>query len=180
MGCHARAVDLLGLRQLVKHLERLRPITLRLVDALEVIERCVPIFARGGELLQHPLRAVHEPGALIVESQRKGGFVGKRSAAVLAQPRVDSNGTIDLTPSAEQAAESELDLGSVTVRFGHAREDLSGVVEAVVDEMIEADVVVAWQAHRSGCAIAAAEKPGGQPYEDEGQRKKQWRQFEHS
>ena len=80
----------------------------------------------------------------------------------------------------EQAPESELDLGGIAVGFGHACEDLSRVVETIVDEVIEPDVVIARQAHRAGYAVTATEKPGRQPHEDEGQCQEQWRQLEHN
>src|SRR4029077_19416973 len=126
----ACALELYRLRQLVKDLERLGPVALRLVDALQVIERRVPGLARGRELLEHPFRAVHEAGALVVESEGEGCLVGEPGSAVVAQPRVYGDRTIDLPAPAEQAPESELDLGGITVGFGHACEDLRGVVEA--------------------------------------------------
>jgi len=60
---------------------------------------------------------------------------------------MDGDRPIDLAAAPEQAPERELDLGGIAVGLGHAGEDLRGVVETVVDEMVEADVVVAWQAH---------------------------------
>ena len=50
---------------------------------------------------------------------------------------------IDLAPPPEKAAERELNLRGVAVRFRHARENLDGMIEAVVDEVIEANIVVA-------------------------------------
>src|SRR5262249_39882260 len=78
-------------------------------------------------------------------------------------------GAVDLAAAPEQAAEGELDFGGIAVGLGHAREDLGGVVEAVVDEMIESDVVVARQPHGAGGAVAPAEEPGREPDQDEGQ-----------
>src|SRR5256885_8216520 len=49
-----------GRGQLVKHLERLGPVALGLVDAYQVIECGVTIFARGRELLEYALGAIHE------------------------------------------------------------------------------------------------------------------------
>jgi hypothetical protein len=53
------------------------------------------------------------------------------------------------------------------------------VVEAIVDEVIETDVVVARQAHGARRAVAAAEEPGRQPHQNEGEREQQGRQFKH-
>ena len=100
-------------------------------------------------------------------------------AALLAQPRVDGDRAVDLATAAEQASERELDLGGVVVGFRHAREDLGGMIEAVVDEVIEAHVVIARQSHGARGAVAASEKPGGQAHQDEGQREEQRRQLEH-
>src|SRR6516162_1349935 len=174
-----RAFLLHRLRQLVKDLERPGPVTLCLVDALEVLERRIAVLARGGELFQHPLGAIHETGTLVVECQCERRLVGERSAPVFAQPRVNGDRAVDLSAPPEQAAESELDLGGIPVGFRHAREDLGRMVETVVDEVIEPDVIIAGQAHRAGYAVTAAEKPGCQPHEDEGQRQEQWRQLEH-
>jgi len=168
----AGALLLHRLRQLVKDLERLGPVALRLVDAFQVIERRVPVLARGGELFQHPLGTVHQAGALVVECQGERRLVRERGATVIAQPRVNGDRAIDLAAPPEQAPESELDLGGIAVGFSHAREDLGRVVETVVDQVIEADVVIARQAHRAGGAVTAAEKPGRQADEDEGQRQK--------
>src|SRR5262249_13826516 len=68
----------------------------------------------------------------------------------------------------------------ITVGLRHARENLRRMVEAVVDQMIEPDVVVPWQTHRAGDAVATPQKPGRQPHQDEGQREEQWRQLEHN
>jgi hypothetical protein len=65
------------------------------------------------------------------------------------------NGAINLTASAKQAAQGELNFCRVTVRLRHAREDLGGVVKTVVDEMVEADVVITRQSDGSCSAIAA-------------------------
>ena len=92
---------------------------------------------------------------------------------------MDGDRAVDLTAAAKEAAKRELDLGGIAVRLGHAREDLGGVVEAVVDEVIEAHVVVARQAHGTRGAVAAPEEIGGEADQHEGQRQEQRRQFEH-
>ena len=92
---------------------------------------------------------------------------------------MDGDGAVDLAAAAEQAAQGELDLGRVAVGLGHAREDLGGVVEAVVDQVVEADVVVARQPHGARGAVAPAEKPGRHADQDEGQGEQEWRQLEH-
>src|SRR3989440_641416 len=179
VGRDPPALELHGRGQLVKHLERLGPVALGLVDAYQVIECGVTIFARGRELLEHALGAIHEPRALIVQRQGECRLVARARATVIAQARMDGDRTIDLAAAPEQAPERELDLGGITVGLGHAGEDLRGVVETVVDEMVEADVVVARQAHGARRAVTAAEKIGGETDEDEGQRQQQWRQLEH-
>ncbi len=98
---------------------------------------------------------------------------------MLAQPRVDGDRAVNLAAAAEQAAQGELDLGGIAVGFRHAREDLGRMVEAIVDEVIEPDVVIARQSHGARRAVAAPEKPRGQAHQDEGQREEQWRQLEH-
>ena len=145
----------------------------------QVIERGAAVLARGGELLEHALGAVHEAGALVVERERERRLVAQPRPALIAQARVNGDRAIDLAAPAEQAPESELDLRGIALGFRHAREDLGGVIEAVVDEVIEADVIIARQAHGAGGAVAAAEKPGREAHQDEGQRQKQWRQLEH-
>jgi hypothetical protein len=65
------------------------------------------------------------------------------------------NSAINFTASAKQAAQCELDFGGVAVRLRHAREDLGGVVKTVVDEMVEADVVITRQSDGSCSAITA-------------------------
>src|ERR1700728_1259668 len=180
MGGDAAALGLQRLRQLVEHLEGLGPVALGFVGALEVIERGGAVLARGGELLEQLLGAVHETGAQIIERQREGRLVLEARAAVLAQPRMNGDGAVDLAAAAEQTPERELDFGGVAVRLGHACEDLRRMIEAIVDQVVEADVVVARQAHGTGRPVAAAEEPGGSKYQDERQRQQQWRQVKHS
>ena len=93
---------------------------------------------------------------------------------------MDGDRAIDLAAAAEETAQGELDLRRVAVRLGHAREDLGRVIETIVDEVIEADVVVARQAHGARRAVAAAEEIGGEADENEGQRQEHRRQFEHA
>jgi hypothetical protein len=93
---------------------------------------------------------------------------------------VDRNGAIHFSAAAEETSQCELDFGGVVIGLRHTREDLGGVVEAVVDEMIEANVVVAWQTHSACSTHPSPEKPGGSTNGDEGQREQKWRQLEHS
>ena len=93
---------------------------------------------------------------------------------------MDGDGPVDFTAAAEETPERKLDLGGVPVRSCHAGEDLRGVIEAVVDEVIEAFVVIARQADGARRAVAATQKIGGQGHEAEGQRQKHRRQFEHA
>ena len=92
---------------------------------------------------------------------------------------MDRDGAIDFAAAPEQAPERELDLGRIAIRCRHAREDLGGVVEAVVDEVIEAHVVIARQANGARGPVAATEKIGGHAHQTEGQRQKHRRQLEH-
>jgi hypothetical protein len=92
---------------------------------------------------------------------------------------VNGNGPVDLAPAPEEAPERELDFGGVVIGLGHAREYLSGVVEAIVDEMVEAHVVITWQTHRARGTHAPPQKPGGSTDGHKGQREQKWRQLEH-
>jgi hypothetical protein len=65
------ALGLHGARQLVKHSQRVRPVTRLLMDAHQMIERGVAVLARRGELLEEPLGAVHETGARVIERERR-------------------------------------------------------------------------------------------------------------
>ena len=177
---HLRPLDLHVLRQLVEDLQRLGPVALRLVDAHQVIERRAAVRGRGRQLLEHPLGAVHEAGALVIQRQLEGRPVAQVAPAVVAQPRVDGDRPVDLAAAAKEAAERELDLGRIPVRLRHAREDLGGVVEAIVDEVIEALEVVARQAHGARGAVAAPEEIGGEADQHEGQRQEHRRYFEHA
>ncbi len=93
---------------------------------------------------------------------------------------MNGNGAIDFTASAEEAAQRELDFGGIAVRLRHAREDLGGVVKTVVDEMVEADVVVTRQADGACSAIAAPQHPGSNAYGYESQCEQEWRQLDHA
>src|SRR5579883_947692 len=116
--------------------ERIGPVPLRLIDPHQVIERRLAVLARGRKLLEEPLGAIHKPGAEVIQRQRESGLVMKGRAPLLAQAGVDRNRAIDLAAAAEEAAERELDLRRIAVRLRHAREDLDGMIEAVVDEVI--------------------------------------------
>ena len=94
---------------------------------------------------------------------------------------MDGDGAVDLPAAPEQAPEGELDLGGVPIRLRHAREDLGGVVEAVVDQVIKTLEVVARQAHGTcGAVLSAEEKLGRQAHPHDGQPEKHRRQFEHA
>jgi len=93
---------------------------------------------------------------------------------------MDGNSSVDFAAAPEKAAERELNFGCVTIGLGHAREDLGGMVETVVDEVVEPDVVVARQTHRARSTHAAAEKPSGDADEHERQGEQKWGQLEHS
>jgi len=122
------ALELQPRGELVKHLERLGPVTLGLVDAYEGVQCGVTIFARSGELLEHALGAIHESRALIVQRQCERRLVAQAGAAVIAQVRMDGDRPIDLAAAPEQAPERELELCGIAVGLGHAGEDLRGVV----------------------------------------------------
>jgi hypothetical protein len=64
-------------------------------------------------------------------------------------------GAINFAPAAKQTAKGKLDLRGIAVSLRHAREDLGCVVEAVVDQMVEADVVVTGKSDGSCSAMAA-------------------------
>jgi hypothetical protein len=76
---------------------------------------------------------------------------------------MNGNGAIHLASPPEQAPQGELDFGRVAA-LGHARENLGRVVEAIVDEMVEAHVVIPWEAHSARRTIAAAKDPGRKAY----------------
>ena len=69
------------------------------------------------------------------------------AAALLPQAGMHGDGAVDLPAPPEEASERELDFGGVAVRFRHAREHLRRMVEAIIDQVIEADVVIARQPH---------------------------------
>src|SRR5580693_7138912 len=100
-----------------------------------MIERGVAVLARRGELLEEPLGAVHEPGARVIERERKGAALRNRRRRITAQPRMDGDRPLHFTTAPKYAAERKLDLHRITVHLGHAREDLRGAVEAIVDQM---------------------------------------------
>jgi hypothetical protein len=93
---------------------------------------------------------------------------------------VDGNGAVDLASPAKETAERELNLGRIVIGFRHAREDLGGVIEAVVDEVVEANVVITWQTYSARGAHAAPEKPRGDADGHEGQGQKKWGELKHS
>src|SRR4029077_1757455 len=93
---------------------------------------------------------------------------------------MDGDRAVDLAATAKETAERKLDLGGIPVRLRHAREDLGGVVEAVIDEVIETLELVARQAHGTRSAVAAPEEIGGEADQHEGQRQEHRRYFEHA
>jgi hypothetical protein len=93
---------------------------------------------------------------------------------------VDRNGAIHFSAAAEETSQCELDFGGIVIGLRHTRENLGGVVEAVVDEMVEADVIITWQAHRARSTHPSPKKPGGSTNGDKSQREQKWRQLEHS
>jgi hypothetical protein len=58
----------------------------------------------------------------------------------------------------------DLDFRRIAVGLRHAREDLGGVVEAIVDQMIEADVVITWQSDCARRAITPPQYPRGEAH----------------
>ena len=93
---------------------------------------------------------------------------------------MDGDGAVDLAAAPEKAPERELDFSGIAVGRGHPREDLRGVVEAVVDEVIETDVVVAWQTYRARGTVATSDKPGRGTHRNECQRQYEGGQLEHA
>jgi hypothetical protein len=69
---------------------------------------------------------------------------------------MDGDRTVDFAPAPEKAPERELDFSRIAIGLRHPRENLGGMVESVVDEVIEADVVVTRQAHGTRGTVAAA------------------------
>ena len=80
----------------------------------------------------------------------------------------------------EEAAQCELNFSRVPVGLGHAREDLGGVIESVVDEVIEANVIITRQAHGTRRSHATTEKPRSSTDGYECQREQKWGQLEHN
>ena len=93
---------------------------------------------------------------------------------------MNGDGAIDFAAAAEETSQRELDFSGVVIGLRHARENLGGVVEAVVDEMVEADVIVTRQAHGARSTHPSPEKPGSSTNGHKGQREQEWRQLKHS
>ncbi len=74
---HPTTLQLNGRRKLVEDLQGVGPLTLLLVDPLEVVEGGIPVLTRGRQLLEQALGAIHEPGALVVQRQLEGRLVVK-------------------------------------------------------------------------------------------------------
>jgi len=89
----------------------------------------------------------------------------------------------------DDAAEIQFALGSlfrrrgevdrIVIRLRHTRKNLSGMIEAIVDEVVQADVVITRQTHRTRSPNPPPEKPGSNAHGYESQRKKYWRQLIH-
>ncbi len=92
---------------------------------------------------------------------------------------MDGNGAVYLAAAAEKAPERKLDFSGIAVCLGHTRENLSCVIEAIVDEVIEADVVIARQADSARGTHAATEEPSRNAYQDERQGEQKWGQLKH-
>src|SRR5262245_50361281 len=147
----------------MKYLQCVRPVSLLLVDAQQMIEGGIAVFARGRQFLQQAFRPIHQARAQVVECKGKRSLVTQYHGAVLTQAGVNRDCAIGLPAPTEQAAQSELDFRRIAVRIRHTREDLSRVVEAIVDQVIEADVVITRQSDSARRAIAATQYPGGNP-----------------
>ncbi len=160
-------------RELVKHLQSIGPVALALVDPHQMIERCLPILARSGQLLEQPLGAIHESRAKVVEREGKRRLVAQPRTAVIPQPRMNRYRTIHLAAPPEEAPQGKLDLGHVAIGFGHASEDLRRMLETIVDQVIEPDVVVARETDGSGSADTPPEKPRSDANQDEGKREQE-------
>jgi hypothetical protein len=92
---------------------------------------------------------------------------------------MQGNGAIDLATASEEASERELNFGGVAFLLSHTREHFGSVIDAVVDEMLEADVVVTRQSHRACDRALAADVPRGCAYEHECEAEQKWRQVDH-
>ncbi len=105
---------------------------------------------------------------------------------------MQSDRALNFTASPEETAERELNLGSVAAdgaallvlvqtgfHIGHAREDLGGPIDAVVDEVIETDVVIAREANRTCDSTAPADVPGDGTDGDESEPQQKRRQVDH-
>jgi hypothetical protein len=92
---------------------------------------------------------------------------------------MDGDSSIDFAPPPEEAAQCELNFCRVAIGLGHTREDLGGVIESVVDEVIEANVIITRQAHGTRRSHATPEKPRSSTNGYECQREQKWGQLEH-
>jgi hypothetical protein len=72
-----------------------------------------------------------------------------------------------------------LNLSRIVIGFRHAREDLGSMIEAIVDEVVQTDVVVPWQTHGTRGSHAAAKEPGGNANGYESQSEQNWGQLKH-
>ena len=68
---------------------------------------------------------------------------------------MNGNGAINFAASAKEASQRKLNFRGIAVGLRHAREDLGCVVETIIDQMVEADVVITWQSDCPRRAIAA-------------------------
>src|SRR5450759_258297 len=166
-------------RQLMKDLQSIGPITRLLVNPHQVIKRRVAVLARRGEFLEQALCTVHEAGAGVIQGELKRAALRNRRGAFAAQSRMYGNGAFNFAAASKQTAERELNLDRVAVNFGHTREDVGGAVKAIVDEVIEADIVVARQPHRARERPTMAKRPGDTTHDNECECQKQWRQLNH-
>ena len=54
-----------------------------------------------------------------------------------------------------------------------------GVIETVVDQVVQADVVVAWHSYGAGRAITTPQYPGGNANGYEGKCEQDWGELDH-
>ena len=73
-----------------------------------------------------------------------------------------------------------MNFGRIVISLGHPRKNLGGVIEAVIDEVVQADVVIPRQTHGARSPDAPAEKPGSNANGYESQGQKNGGQFKHS
>src|ERR1700733_126872 len=144
-----------------------------------MIERRVAVLARRRKLLEEPLSAIHESGARVIKRKRKGAALRHGGRIVTPEARMNGDRAVDLAAASKDAAQGELDFHRIAVDLRHARKYLGGAVKAVIDEVVEPDVVVARQPDRS-CDASAVSKPPGDDADDEKcERQKQRRQLNH-